>query len=141
MPTVLLPKSKEQYSQFTFRTGTPTKPTTLWLALCTDEPEADGSDIHEVANSFGYQRIQLNPSDSNWDFTDGLITNLVDLIFGPASGGSWGTVKYITLVTSGTYGSGDPLMYADALIDKTIGDTDSATVAAGNLVWNYNGSP
>ena len=86
-----------------FRSTTFTKPTTLYFALCTAVVvDSDtGATITEVANSNGYARASLASADANWNAPssgDGLTDNITEIVFGPASGGAWGTVTDIAIM-------------------------------------------
>lgn len=121
-----------------FRTATFTKPSVIAIALCTASPTdaGTGASMNEVANSNGYARVTRNPLDANWtaaSSTDGLTDNAAAITFGPASGGSWGTVTHFAVLDSATHGAGNMLLHGALSVSKTVGDGDSLEFAIGAL--------
>lgn len=126
------------------RTSSYTKPTVLAVALCTAAPSSsdDGSTITEVADSYAYARQTLNPSDSNWSDptagTQGETTNLVEVAFPQASGGTWGTVTHIAICDSATHGAGNMLFYGELDTEETVNDGTTFTFPIGNLAIQWD---
>jgi hypothetical protein len=120
-----------------FRTSSFVKPSTIAIALVTS-PIVDsdtGSTIAEVANSNGYARVVLNPSDSNWAAPvagDGVTSNSIAITF-PQATGSWGTVSGVAILDSSTYGSGNVLLFGTLAVSKTINNGDTFTFAISGL--------
>lgn len=84
------------------RTGSWTKPSTVYVALFITNPGEDGTGGTEVSAG-GYARIQHGPSDATWTSTDGVFSNLGTITFGVPSA-NWGEVTGFGLydaVTSG----------------------------------------
>ncbi len=104
-----------------FRTGSYAKPTQLNVALYTVAPTDAGGGTEVSGGS--YARVNLAPSDSNWNATsgtDGHTDNAVAITF-PAPTANWGQVVAFgifdessnlliwgTLTTPKTINSGDP---------------------------------
>lgn len=106
------------------RTGSWTKPSTLYVALFTVLPAEDGTGGTEVTGT-GYARIQHGPSDATWAEPvggNGQFSNVGAIQFGSPTA-NWGTVVgfglydaitggnlliYDTLAASVIVNSGDP---------------------------------
>ncbi len=130
-----------------FRDGTFVKPTTIAVALCTAAPtDADTGALagKEVANSFGYARVEVAPDDLNWEATQGgtsgnssgtsgATVNAADVAFPTASGGNWGVITHVAIVDSTTYGGGNLLFWGALTTPRTINDGDDFTFLAGDL--------
>jgi hypothetical protein len=110
-----------------FRTGTFTKPSELWVALCTAATlDADtGSTITEPAALEGYLRAQLDPADANWSAPDGLgglTANLAELSY-TADGGDWGTITHVAICDADT--AGNVLFHGELDSPKVVNDSDT----------------
>ncbi len=120
-----------------FRTGTFTKPSVIAIALVTASvTDSDtGSTITEVADSNGYERQTLNPSDSNWSAPTGGngATDNVSAITFPQATGSWGTVTGVAILDSATHGSGNLLFYGTLADSKVINNGDTFSFDIGDL--------
>lgn len=112
---------------------------TRYLALFTStatgaELEA-GTLTNEVANSGSYARLTIDnvatltftaasggSSENNeqWDF--------------PTATGSWGTIRFVAIMDSGTHGAGNVIAYTQLDADVVIDSTDTFFFPAGNLV-------
>jgi len=77
----------------TFRTALFSKPLALYVALFNVTPDESGGGTEVSGN--GYARVQVDPSDANWDMnTDGIITNKLAISFpDPVSNDDWGVVN------------------------------------------------
>jgi len=109
----------------------------LAVALCTAAPTdaSTGATITEVANSNGYARQTLNPSDANWtaaSATDGLTDNASALNW-TASGGNWGVITHFVVADSATHGAGNVLFHGAFAASRTINNGDSLTIPIGAL--------
>ena len=127
-----------------FRTATYSKPGTIAIALCTAAPTdaSTGATIPEVANSFGYARVTFGPADANWSAPiagDGTTRNVTAITFPQASGGSWGTITYVAVVDSATWGAGNMLFYGALTTPKTIDDQDIFAFAINQLDIQIDG--
>jgi hypothetical protein len=110
-------------------------PSVLAVALCTTSPNeaSTGATIAEVANSRGYSRVVLNPSEENWsEISNGRTTNQQNITFSPATG-SWGTVTSLAICDSATWGAGNVLFYADLDTPQIINANKIFSFTAGNL--------
>jgi hypothetical protein len=128
-----------------FRTATYTKPATVAIALCTAAPTdaSTGATIPEVANSFGYSRVAFGPADANWSAPiagDGTTQNVTAITFPQASGGNWGTITYVAIVDSTTYGAGNMLFFGVLTTPKTIDDMDIFAFAINQLDIQVDGA-
>lgn len=117
-----------------FRTGSFTKPTALYICLCTSAPTdaSTGSTIVEPSGN-GYSRQNLAPLDANWtgaSSTNGLTDNASAISF-TASGGSWGTISHVAVCDASS--AGNMLFHGALTASKTIGDGDTFTFAIGAL--------
>ena len=106
-----------------FRTNTNNyaRPLNLSFALCTNVPvkTSTGASCYELPNANGYARVNLG-APANALFTDitvngpggsGYISNVSAISF-PAATADWGMVSGIAVVDSGTYGTGNIIVYA-----------------------------
>jgi hypothetical protein len=112
--------------QATFRSGTPTKPTVLGVALFTAAPSDSGGGTEVSGGS--YARVDVPPSDSNWAATsgsNGLTSNLSDITYA-APTANWGTVTHFAVFDATTGGN---MLYHGALTaSKVINSGDAAPV-------------
>lgn len=89
-----------------FRTGSWTKPTSIYIALCTAAPTSvsTGSTIVEPVGN-AYARVALNPGNSNWNDPSTGTTSNISVITFPEATGSWGTITHVAIVDSATNGN------------------------------------
>jgi len=110
----------------------PATPTSLYVALFTTSPSADGTGGVEVAGN-GYARSRAEQNTTNWPAASaGSKSNGAAFSWGTASGGSWGTV-----VAWGVYDAssgGNLLLFGPLTQPQTIANGDSVQVPAGGLV-------
>ena len=96
-----------------FRSGTFPKPAGLYVALFTAAPSDAGGGT-EVAGG-GYARVNLPPSDTNWQATQGgpvgtstgtggRTSNAVTIAF-PAASADWGTITHYGIFDAATAGN------------------------------------
>lgn len=110
-----------------------TTPTAVFLALFTTAT-SDAEGGTEVANSNGYARKSVATNGAEWSGAgSGASENNNDIDFAAASGGNWGTVTHIAVVSSGTYGAADWFFHGALTASKVINDGDTARVNAGDL--------
>jgi len=108
----------------TLRNTSYTSPTTVYLALYTDDPTDADTGTEVTGNAYTRQSITFG-SPSN-----GVSTNTAAIEF-PQATGSWGTVSYIGIRDASTAGN---LLYHTALdASKTIATGDVFRVAIGSL--------
>jgi hypothetical protein len=118
---------------FLLNTQTATRPTTWYVALHTGDPGEAGT-ANEVANLYSYARTAITfgaAQQPSTGFT--YCTNSGTVTFPTASGGAFGTVSHISIVTSGTYGSGTVLFKGALTANKTVSDGDTFQIQAQNL--------
>lgn len=126
---------EEQLGTHLLRTGSFTKPSSIWLALFTVKPDDDGTNGTEVSiTSTGYGRVQCGPADASWSAPaggNGKFINLLDFQFGSPSG-DWGDIVAFGIYDAET--GGNFLIADDLLVPKTISAGDLAPkFAAGDL--------
>jgi hypothetical protein len=107
-----------------FTTGSPTRPTTWFVALHTGANGGAGA-ANEISG-MGYARQPVT-----WSRTGNVASNTALLTFGPDATTSWGTVTDVTvwdLVTAGTC-----LAQGTATASVSFGLGESATIGIGAL--------
>lgn len=117
--------------QFYFRTGTPTKPTNLYIGLhtstCTSVTEVSGG---------SYARVAVSAADASWAAPStaggGRQTSNVSTITYPSPTANWGTVQSYGVYDASTAGN---MLICDLLTtNRTINNGDGApSFAAGAL--------
>lgn len=117
-----------------FRTGSFTKPTNLYICLCTAAPSdsSTGSTITEPSGN-GYARALLAPGDSNWtgaSSTSGLTDNAAAITY-TASGGSWGTVTHFAICDASS--AGNMLFHGSLTASKSVADGDALVFPVGSI--------
>ncbi len=119
-----------------FRTATmPTKPTSVYIALHTADPEAAGAEVATTGS--GYARVQIAVADAQWSAPsdDGAgrmrITNVNPITF-PNPSANWGTITHVAIYDAATGGN---MLYNDILgASRTVNAGDVApSFAAGVL--------
>lgn len=120
-----------QLRKHMFRTGSYTKPSGLWLALCTTAPTDASTGSTIVEPSGGYARQELDPLDANWsapDSTGGVTKNQSILTFGPCTGSDWASATHFAICDALTVGN--MLFWGALAVPKTVqvGDTFSFAV-------------
>jgi hypothetical protein len=113
------------------------KPAT-YVALCTAViADGDtGSTITEPAGG-AYARVQVNingGASPTWDLAAGTTPTEVDnthAITWTTATASWGTIVAVAICDAATLGN--LLVYDNAMVDKAVGDGDTAEIAIGDL--------
>lgn len=100
-----------------FRNITFTKPTSLYIALCTATPTdySTGETISEVPNRNGYVRKTIECNTTNWSSAtseNGTSYNKTAITFASPTG-TWGTITSIAILDSGTWGEGNLLFWSN----------------------------
>jgi hypothetical protein len=96
----------------------------------------DAGVFTEVANAGAYARVTLNPSDTNWEATQGGTTgnssgaggatqNAVAVTFA-APTANWGVIYGFVILDSATYGAGNPKIWGALGTPKTVNNGDPA---------------
>lgn len=111
----------------TFGTGN------AFLALYTTGPGDDGTGGTEVANSNAYARQQISATNMAPTTAAGVATNDVAITFPTASGGNWGTIAGVGIVSSVTYGGGTIGAYTALAASKVVDDGDTFEFAIGDF--------
>jgi hypothetical protein len=117
--------AEDEVIKHIFRTGSWTKPTTLYVALFTAAPGEAGGGTEVTGGS--YARVASTPGDANWAATvggDGTTSNLAAITF-PAPTADWGQATHWGIffdeATAGTL-----RIYAALTTPKTINNGDAA---------------
>lgn len=109
--------------QWTFTTGSPTRPTAWYIGLFTDDPgEAQGGT--EVSGN-GYARKAVT-----FTVSGDTASNNAAIEFDVATG-SWGTISHIAVYDALT--SGNQIAYAALTASKTIETGDVLRIPSGDL--------
>lgn len=110
-----------------------TSPANVWLAMYTStaiESELEASThTNEVANASAYARLALTVTAPS----DGAGSNSGDHTFAAASGGNWGTLRWVAIVDNATRGSGVVLVYTQLDSDVVINDGNTLQFNNGDL--------
>lgn len=103
---------------------------TLYISAFTAAPTQSGGGT-EVSGS-GYVRKSVTNNSTNFSVSSqGLYTNLIDITFAAASGGSWGTITAIGIHDA--LSAGNLLGYHVLTTPETINDTNQLNIPVGNL--------
>lgn len=114
-----------------FRTGTYTKPATVYVALFTGAPSDSGGGTEVSGNA--YARQPIVSADAQWTAPGaaGLIDNVAAITFPVATPAGWGTITHIGLFDAAT--AGNLLFHGALTASKAIGAGDQLIIPAGNL--------
>ena len=115
-----------------FRSTSFTKPSTLYVALLTAAPSDAGGGTEVSAG--GYARVQVGPSDTAWNATQGgtsgnssgtggLTDNAADIQFGTPTA-NWGTITHFGIYDAIT--GGNLLIWGALSTSKTVNNGDAA---------------
>lgn len=115
----------------------------LYIGLVTGDPTVNDNvasswhSTNEVADSIGYNRVQLSGEAMNAASTDGsmatTIDNALEINFGTAAGGNWGNVTGFIIATSSVKATTGTYYYGIFDAMKGVDDGDSVRIIAGNL--------
>ena len=110
-----------------------TSPANIYLAMYTStavEGELEASThTNEVANSNAYARLALTATAP----TDGAGSNSGDHTFAAASGGNWGTLRWVAVADNSARGAGVVLVYTQLDSDVVINDGNTLQFNSGDL--------
>jgi hypothetical protein len=98
------------------RTGSWTKPTTLYAALFTTDPTEDGSGTECTGGS--YARVAITVDDAEWSAITLGRTGNVNIITFPAPTAGWGVATHGALFDAAT--TGNMYFYGVLTLPKTI---------------------
>jgi hypothetical protein len=120
--------------------GQATLPTTLYVALCSSEPDqaTDGTtlDALEPAGA-SYARQAYARNTTNWDVADGGTTpSKVDLVF-PVATEDWGSITHYALCTAAT--AGEVFGFGQFTYEQLVMAGDQMTIPAGGMSINFVG--
>jgi len=128
---------------FAFRNQSYTPPTTyIALTTATISDSDTGSSITEPSGN-GYSREIVEPygtsgSSPTWgEVSNSVVSNSDDIVFGPASGGSWGTIVAAAIVDDES-GGGNLLFYDNGVVDQEVNDTDTYKFLAGDFTCSLD---
>jgi len=108
----------------TLRNTSYTSPTTVYLALYTNDPTDADTGTEVSGGSYARQSITFGAP------SNGASTNSADITF-PTATGTWGTVTHVGIRDNVTGGN---LLYHTALdVSKSISSGDIFTISTGNL--------
>lgn len=111
-----------------FTTNSATRPTAWYIGLFTAAPSDAGGGTEVTGN--GYARVATGTlSVSGTSPTN--CTNDAAIEFAAASGGNWGTITHIAVMTAST--AGTMLGWAPLTTSRTINDGDILRIPAGDL--------
>ncbi len=111
------------------------KTATVYGALFLANPGDAGSVTCEIANSHCYTRKAIT------FITDGsarAIANTSALEFDAASGGNWGAVTDLGIMSSSTHADTGMTAYGTLTASKTIDDGDQLKFAIGNITITFS---
>lgn len=114
-----------------------TRPTTVYLALCTADPTdaATGASCSEVANTNNYARKAISFGAASAR----RITQDANVDFNTASG-AWGTVTHWVITDSLTYGAGNVLAHGQFTASFAPVNGNMPRVASGQVYVEFNAS-
>jgi hypothetical protein len=123
--------------QFWFRTGTPTKPSALYVALATAAVlDTNTGSTFTEANYGSYARVQRDPLDANWSSASaGTVTNAAAITFPKATSGS-STVTYVVIVDASS--GGNVVAWCSLDVSKAITTGDTPQFEASSLTFTLD---
>ena len=111
---------------YVFTTTSVTRPTAWYIALFTSDPTDTGSAGTEVSTGTGYARTAVT-----FSVTADTATNTAAVEFPAASGGNWGTISHIGVMTASS--GGDMIVHSALTTAKAINDGDVFRIPTGDL--------
>ena len=112
--------------QYAFTSTSVTRPTAWYVALFTSDPTDTGSAGTEVSTGTGYARTAVT-----FSVTGDTATNSAAVEFPAASGGNWGTITHIGVMTASS--GGDMIVHSALTTAKAINDGDVFRIPTGDL--------
>ena len=100
----------------------------LYLALCTADPgeAATGASLTEPGSNYARKSCDV------WDTAASRATENTNQVLFDTATGAWGDISHWAIVDSAS-GAGNVLAYGSFSVTKTVGNTDTFSVAAGDL--------
>lgn len=105
-------------------------PGTLYAALSTTTPTDAGGNFTEPSGN-SYARVSITNNTTNFPNASGGSKSNGTTITFPTASGSWGTVTHIGLYDASS--NGNLIVWAALSASKTIGNGDTASVAASGF--------
>jgi hypothetical protein len=112
--------------KYVFTGDAVTRPTAWYIALFTSDPTDTGAAGTEVSTGTGYARTA-----ATFSVTNDTATNTAAVEFPAASGGNWGTISHIGVMTAST--AGDMIVHSALDVAKAINDGDVFRIPTGDL--------
>ena len=112
--------------QYVFTSGSVTRPTAWYIGLFTSDPTDTGSAGTEVSTGTGYARTSVT-----FSVTGDTATNTAAVEFPAASGGNWGTITHIGVMTASS--GGDMIVHSALTTAKAINDGDVFRIPTNDL--------
>ncbi|CAB5225957.1 hypothetical protein UFOVP758_36 [uncultured Caudovirales phage] len=110
-------------------TATFTKPSAVYVALFTADPDEAGAFTNEIsATGTGYARKLVTFSGA----ASGSATSSATVTFDTATA-NWGTITHLAICDSATRGAGNQLFNGPVTTSKIIETGDTFQITAGNL--------
>ena len=101
-----------------------TRPTTVYVALYTDDPTDGDSGTEVVGNNYARQSAAFSAP------ANGATSNSSDITF-PTASASWGTITHIGLHDALT--TGNLLFHSALTASKAVGEDDTFKINSGDL--------
>jgi len=125
-----------------FRTATFSKPTTLYVALCSGVPISSntGANIPELANAGAYARATIGaPANTLFGAqpADNYGGNNAVITFTAASA-NWAQVSGCAIVDSATYGAGNVLLWGALTTPKNVGTGDTFSFPVSGIQIRFD---
>jgi hypothetical protein len=110
---------------YVFSDTSVTRPTAWYVGLFTADPTDTGSTASEISGN-GYARTSVS-----FTVTNDLATNSAAVEFPAASGGNWGTISHMAVMTASS--GGDMIVHSALTVSKAINDGDVFRIPTGDL--------
>lgn len=102
----------------------------LFTSTATLSELESGNLTNEVASANAYARVTYGPDDTNWTVSaNGTTDNAQEIVFPTASGGAWGTIRYIALIGPNE----QPIIVGQLTLDKIVDDGDTFKFNVGDF--------
>ena len=106
------------------RNASYTSPTTIYVALYTDDPTDADSGTEVSGNNYARQSVTFSAP------SNGATSNSSDITF-PTASASWGTITHIGLHDAST--AGNLLLHSPLTASKAVGTDDTFKINSGDL--------
>lgn len=117
------------------RNSTFTKPTNICVALTTNNPQDNESNIYsEVANAGSYARVPGCSGNAFWkEYIDGEPTYNLQAITFPQASADWGYVSGVIVFDNDTYGAGNALLGGPLTTPRIVLENDQFIIPISGL--------